>query len=151
MFTTTKLIYDNKTFIALIYDKKEVYVNTNESNANRALIYGIIEVLKNLPNKSKIDVIVPVNFGFKYLKNNKKWTNRDLGNLLIDTINKKNLKIKYINYCKLNTYAECTKLSRTLKNKLTQLNKTTNTSSNKPSQIVNEENGIFNYIENREY
>lgn len=141
IYTATKLIDKTMAFIALIGNNgSEIYVQTNETSSQRTLMIGLRDILENYPLGSKIEVFSPVNFGFKFLRNNKKWVNRDVGNLLNDVIKKNNLNVKFIDYSKSNEYDEMKKL---LKRKI-GLKYSKNNDNTSFNRIVTEEGGIFN-------
>lgn len=143
IYTATKIIDKTMAFIAFVdNDSSEIYIKTNETSSNRALMIGLRDVLENYPMGCKVEVFSPVNFGFKFLRNNKKWTNRDVGNLLRDVIKNNNLDVKFIDYSKL---YECDDMKKSLKRKIklkySENSSVSNTSFN---SIVTEEDNIFN-------
>lgn len=78
------------SFLAIIKigdNEFEIYKQITETTSNRAIIKGIAEVIAQLEEPSDIQVFCQTNFGFKYLSNNKNWCNRDVGNLLLQSIN----------------------------------------------------------------
>lgn len=143
IYTATKLIDKTMAFIAFIDNySSEIHIKTNEISSQRALMIGLREILENYPPGSKIEVLSPVNFGFRYLRNNKKWINRDLGNLLMDVIKDNDLNVKFIDYSKLYEWDDMKKsLKRKIKLKYSENSSVSNTSLN---SIVTEEDDIFN-------
>lgn len=146
--TSTKLIDNKRNFIATInQDELDIYVETDTTSSNRALIIGITKALEYVPNNSKVEVLSPSNFGFKYLSNKKKWDNRDVGSELVNVINIKNIKVKFVNYSKTGEYKDIkTSLKGKLKFKYGQ-----SELQNKIDTILEEENGILNFNEDTRY
>ena len=141
IYIATKLIDKTMAFIALIdNDNSEIYVQTNETSSNRALMIGLRDVLENYPPGSKIEVLSPVNFGFRYLRNDKKWINRDVGSLLKNVIKNNDLNVKFIDYSKSPEYDDMKKL---LKRKI-GLKYSKNNDNTSFNMIVTEESNIFN-------
>ena len=147
IYTTTKLIGRTRAFIALVdSDGFEIYVQTNELSSYRSLMIGIKKVLEKFKSNSKIEILSPGNFGFKYLRNNKKWINRDLGELLMDIIKNNNLDVVFTDYSKSQEYDDIkTVLKKKLKLKYSDDGANKNTSQINLEPIVNEYNETLNY------
>lgn len=63
---------------------KERYVKVEEETQNRAIIVSATRALKDLKEPCIVNLYTQSNFGFAFMKNQKKWVNRDLGDALRD-------------------------------------------------------------------
>lgn len=76
--------------------EEEGYKLIEETTPNRALMRGIIEILNDIHRSSDITIYVQTNFGFKYLDNQKKWSNRDLGKAILDILYQRDIECCFI-------------------------------------------------------
>jgi ribonuclease HI len=69
---------------------KELYFSTLERTPNRSVILASTIAIEGLNGACNINLYTQSNFGFLFMmkKVNKKWVNRDVGNVLIETIAK---------------------------------------------------------------
>lgn len=80
---------------------KELYFSTLENTQNRSIILASAIAIQGLKYRCNISLYTQNNFGFAYMENHKKkWVNRDIGNLLAESISKGGHMVKF-NDCSL--------------------------------------------------
>ncbi|WNF35693.1 hypothetical protein RJD24_14690 [Bacillaceae bacterium IKA-2] len=75
----------------------EMYFCTLGSTHYRSIMIASILAIEKLKEPCTINLYLQANVGFRYMETGrKKWVNRDIGNLLVDTVSKGNHIIKFI-------------------------------------------------------
>jgi hypothetical protein len=95
--------------------QKEIYIHTTEKTCNRAIILVAKKAIESLKESCEVNLNLQTNIGFKFLENNKRWINRDLGSKLVEIINKGN---HIVNFIDCSTSEEGLFLQKTLESKL---------------------------------
>lgn len=72
------------------------YLCILERTCNRAIIIAAKNAIDLLKEPCEVNLYLQTNIGFKFLENNKKWRNRDLGEKLIDAIIKERHVVNFI-------------------------------------------------------
>lgn len=102
IYTDVKRINPNEyIFIAIINDnglEEILQKRIQERTDNRAIIMGLAKTLKNIHEKEKLGIYTKTNFGFKSLKTIKGWCNGDVGSILANIIEEKQLTVEFYNY-----------------------------------------------------
>jgi len=79
--------------------RKEIYFSSLERTCNRAIMVATINALKTLNRPCEVSLYVQTNIGIRYLSNSKKnnkWVNKDLGEIILATIEKGKHSIEII-------------------------------------------------------
>lgn len=79
---------------------QEVYEQAEDSRSvNRSILHACIRSLQTLKEPCFVTLYIQTNIGLKYMqKPQKKWVNRDLGNLIQKTVQEGNHLIEFIDY-----------------------------------------------------
>lgn len=108
---------ESKRFVALINEngiEKEIVKEINETTSGRIIMKGLKEIIDSIKKRSNITVVAPRNFGFRYTKQLmrgkkvSKWTNRDVGILLAESLLRKKHQVRFIDYNKTKISDEMT-------------------------------------------
>jgi ribonuclease HI len=75
---------------------KELYFSTLETTQNRSIILAAVIAVEGLKYSCHINIYTQSNFGFAFMKNAKKWVNRDMGDLLTAALINGGHSVKYI-------------------------------------------------------
>lgn len=109
-------ILDRGCIVANIDDGDNCTVITkmiHAKSSNKSLMLGIAEILEDVKDNSEVEILIQTNFGFRYLKNRKTWCDREEGDVLLDVINRKNIKYTFVDCSEtniLNEYKEKARL-----------------------------------------